>query len=106
MADTSISEAVLFILTSLADQPRHGYAIMKDVAQLSDGRVQLSTGTLYGALQRLLKERWIERVAERETLRGRQSYRLSPNGRRVLDAEIARIKQLARVASLRLSQEA
>ena len=46
-----VTEPVLLILTSLADQPRHGYALMKDIQTLSNGRVRLSTGTLYGALR-------------------------------------------------------
>ena len=49
------SEAVFLILTSLAGEPRHGYALLKDIEALSDGRVRLSTGTLYGALHRLLE---------------------------------------------------
>ena len=46
----------MLILISLADQPRHGYALLKDVEALSGGRVRLSTGTLYGALRRLLED--------------------------------------------------
>ena len=49
-----LTEPVLLILMSLAGQPRHGYSILKDVERMSDGRVVLSTGTLYGALRRLL----------------------------------------------------
>ena len=51
-----LSEAVFLILLSLAEGPKHGYAIMKDVHELSAQRVSLSTGTLYGALKRLLKQ--------------------------------------------------
>ena len=57
-----LSEAVFFILLSLAPGPRHGYAILKEVATLSQERVNLSTGTLYGALKRMLEQNWIERV--------------------------------------------
>ena len=52
-----ISEPVFLILVSLADKPRHGYALMKDIEALSEGRVRLSTGTLYGAIRRLLEEK-------------------------------------------------
>lgn len=103
MPELPISEPVLLILLSLAAQPRHGYAIMQDVERLSDGRVQLSTGTLYGALQRLLQARWIEKVAEANASRGRQAYRLSTSGRRQLQAEVARLKHLARIAATRLA---
>ena len=98
-----MSEPVLLILLSLAEQPRHGYAILKDVEEMSGGRVVLSTGTLYGALGRLLDNRWIERFAEDEASRDRQAYRLTSKGRANLHAEVARVKQLARLASLRLS---
>ena len=52
MEQLPLSEPVLFVLLSLAEQPRHGYSIIKDVERISEGRVVLSTGTLYGALQR------------------------------------------------------
>jgi DNA-binding PadR family transcriptional regulator len=56
MNQSSISESVFLVLLSLAEEPRHGYSIIKDVQQMTDGRVLLSTGTLYGALQRLLEQ--------------------------------------------------
>jgi DNA-binding PadR family transcriptional regulator len=100
-----LTEPVLLILLSLAEHPRHGYSILKDVEDVSAGRVVLSTGTLYGALRRLLDEGWIERFEEDDTTRGRQAYRLSPLGRRTLQAEVSRLKQLARVASLRAARK-
>jgi DNA-binding PadR family transcriptional regulator len=98
-----LSEPVLLILLSLAGQPQHGYSILKDVERMSDGRVVLSTGTLYGALRRLLDDDWIERFEEEETSRGRQAYRLTPQGRRNLQAEIDRMKNLTRLATLRVA---
>src|SRR5208283_1181978 len=100
-----LSEAVLLILLSLAEQPRHGYSILKDVEEMSDGRVTLSTGTLYGALRRLLEDGWIERFEEENSSRGRQAYRLTPAGRRNLQAEASRLKHLARVATLRVARK-
>jgi DNA-binding PadR family transcriptional regulator len=101
---STITEPVLLILLSLAEQPRHGYAILKDVEQMSEGRVRLSTGTLYGALRRLLEEDWIARYADDDTSRGRQSYRLTARGRKLLQQEIARMKQLTRLASARFTR--
>ena len=98
-----LTEPVLLILLSLAGQPRHGYSILKDVEQMSDGRVVLSTGTLYGALRRLLDEDWIERIEEQDSSRGRQAYRLTTRGRRNLQVEVGRMKQLTRLASLRIA---
>lgn len=100
---SSVTEPVLLILLSLAEQPRHGYAIMKDVAEISEGRVRLSTGTLYGALRRLLEERWITRHSAEDKSRGRQDYRLTVRGRKVLGQEVSRVKQLARIADLHLA---
>jgi DNA-binding PadR family transcriptional regulator len=101
----AVTEPVLLILLSLASQPRHGYAILKDVERISGGRVTLSTGTLYAALHRLLDDRWIEPFAEDETPRGRRAYRLSGEGRRCLQAEIDRMKRLTKLAALRIARE-
>src|SRR5579883_295296 len=79
-----------------AEQPRHGYSILKDVEQMSRGSVLLSTGTLYGALRRLLDDRWIERYQDDDTSRGKQAYRLTSLGRKNLRAEIFRMKHLTR----------
>jgi len=103
MEHLPLTEPVLLILLSLIEQPRHGYSILKDVERMSDGRVVLSTGTLYGAIRRLLDDDWIERFEEKETSRGRRAYRLTPQGRRNLQAEINRMKHLTRLASLRVA---
>ena len=95
-----VSEPVLLILLSLAEQPRHGYAILQDTERMSEGRVRLSTGTLYGALRRLLEDKWIERFKEHDSSRGRQAYRLTAAGRRNLQMEVTRLKHLTRVAAL------
>jgi DNA-binding PadR family transcriptional regulator len=105
MESLPLTEPVLLILLSLAGQPRHGYSILKDVESISDGRVVLSTGTLYGALRRLLDDDWIERFAERESSRGRQAYRLTAQGRRNLQFEVDRMKHLTRLAKLRVATE-
>ena len=102
MESFPLTEPVLLILLSLAEQPRHGYSILKDVEQMSDGRVVLSTGTLYGALRRLLEGNWIERLEEEDTSRGRQAYRLTARGRKNLQLEVGRMKHLTRLASLRI----
>jgi DNA-binding PadR family transcriptional regulator len=93
---------VLLILTSLADKPRHGYALMKDIETLSGGRVQLSTGTLYGALRRLLEDEWIERFEQADTSREKQAYKITEAGRRQLQLGLERMKQLTRAAGVRL----
>src|ERR1043165_6280263 len=100
-AQTPLTEPVLLVLLSLAQEPRHGYSIIKDVEQISEGRVVLSTGTLYGALQRLLEKGWIELFEEDESSRDRRAYRLTPRGSRVLQGEIERMKHLTKLARIR-----
>lgn len=100
-----VSEPVLLILLSLAEQPRHGYAILQDTERMSAGRVRLSTGTLYGALGRLLEDKWIERFKEQDRSRGRQAYRLTEAGRRKLQMEVSRLKHLARLGTLRVAEK-
>src|ERR1700754_2465529 len=97
-----LSEAVLLILLSMAEEPRHGYAILKDVEELSQGRVRLSTGTLYGALRRMLDDGWIARFEEDDAPRDRTAYQLTTIGHEVLLTEVARMKVLTRVATLRM----
>jgi DNA-binding PadR family transcriptional regulator len=96
-----ITETTFFILLSLSVQPMHGYAIMKEVRTLSQERIQLSTGTLYGALKRLLDQGWIERVNDdspQPDQRERKYYSLTGQGRRTLEAEINRFGTLATLA--------
>ena len=96
-----LREPTFFILLCLSPGPKHGYAILKEVNNLSDGRVKLSTGTLYGAIKRLLDRGWICRVDNPipdNTERERKSYDLTEFGRRLLNAEIARLRKLVSVA--------
>jgi DNA-binding PadR family transcriptional regulator len=93
---------VLLILLSLVDRPRHGYALMKDIESLSGGRVRLSTGTLYGALRRLLDDGWIERFEQDDTSRDKQAYRLTSAGRGQLRQELDRMQRLTRVGAARM----
>lgn len=96
-----LAEATFFIMLSLMPVPRHGYSIMKAVEEMSQGRVQLSTGTLYGALKRMLEQAWIERYEaadDNDNGRIRKTYRLTELGRRILNAEIARMDTLVTTA--------
>ena len=104
MGPLPLTEPVLLVLLSLAEQPRHGYSILKDVERMSSGRVKLSTGTLYGALRRLLDHAWIERVEEDESPRDRRPYRLTSRGRRHLQLEVERMRHLTKLAALRIAR--
>jgi DNA-binding PadR family transcriptional regulator len=92
-----LTEPTFLILLSLSPGPKHGYAILKAVESLSEGRVLLSTGTLYGALKRLLDEGLIQRIADplpNPSERERKAYILTEHGRQVLNAETARMRRL------------
>jgi DNA-binding PadR family transcriptional regulator len=102
-----LTEATFYILLSMAVERKHGYAILKDVRALSQGRVMLSTGTLYGALSRMLDQGLIERVEEEdpaEVSRPRKFYSLTRLGRRVLEAEMERLGTLVAAARQHLAQ--
>lgn len=97
-----LTEVTFFILLSLAPAPKHGYALLKDVQHLSHQRIVLSTGTLYGALKRLLEQGWIERVGEPtgdDAGRQQKTYRLTALRRRILAAEAARLQALVTAAA-------
>ncbi|MBB0245749.1 PadR family transcriptional regulator [Streptomyces alkaliphilus] len=102
-SERALQEPTLLVLTALADEPRHGYAITREVKTLSDGRVVLRTGTLYGALDRLLRDGLIE-VSREEIVdgRARKVYALAAPGRERLAVEAERLAATAREARRRL----
>ncbi len=92
-----LSAQAFQILVALAGGDQHGYGIMQDVAARTGGKVQLSAGTLYGAIQRLLEQGFIAELAGGEgggLLARRRVYRLTPSGRRAARAEAARLAEL------------
>ncbi|GAA1951772.1 hypothetical protein GCM10009738_26550 [Kitasatospora viridis] len=99
-----MQEPTLLVLTALADAPRHGYALLREVTAISGGRVKLRAGTLYGALDRLLGQGLV-RVESEEVVdgRARRTYALSATGREVLAAEAERLRAVAAEAERRLA---
>ena len=98
-----MTEPAFFVLTALTGGPRHGYGIVGEVAELSQGRVRLRVGTLYGVLERLVADELV--VPDRDEVhqgRLRRYYRLTDAGGRALAAEAARQAANARAASERL----
>ena len=94
-----LTPAMFHVLVALADGDTHGYAIMKDVEQLTGGAVRLSTGTLYGIIKRLLADGLIREAGVHT--RGderRRSYGLTPFGKDVARAEAARLEQTVAIA--------
>ncbi|MGW0433864.1 PadR family transcriptional regulator [Micromonospora sp. NPDC003197] len=98
-----LREPTFLILTALAGEPMHGYGIIGEVTALSDGRLTLRPGTLYGALDRLTDEGLVE--ADREEVvdgRLRRYYRLTDAGGGVLAAETERLRRNVAAATERL----
>ena len=90
--NTALTEAVYYILLSLME-PLHGYGIMQNVEQLSNGRLRLAAGTLYGAISSMLEKGWITALDGAADSR-KKEYVITETGREVLRAEYARLKQL------------
>ena len=96
-----LPQAVFQILVALADQDRHGYAIMQDVALRTDGALRLSPGTLYGSIKRMLEDGLIVEVETRPSAdddERRRYYRITPFGRDLAQAEADRLTVLLRQA--------
>ncbi|WP_318205906.1 PadR family transcriptional regulator [Streptomyces sp. SCL15-4] len=100
-----MTRAAFFVLTALADRPRHGYGILREVEELSAGEVRLRVGTLYGVLDRLTADGLI--VLDREEVRQgrlRRYYRLTEEGVTALDAEAERMAAGAGAAKRRIAE--
>jgi PadR family transcriptional regulator PadR len=99
-----MTEQALYILASLARAERHGYGIARDAEELSDGRVRLTAGTLYGALNRLTEDGLVE-PAGQEQVQGRlrRNYRITAAGESALVDEVARLRSTVAVLGARLS---
>ena len=92
------SEAGFNILVALAEGPKHGYAMMLDIEQMTGARP--GPGTLYAAISRLEGRRWIEPLPSTDRKR---PYRLTAAGRQVLRARVAALRNVTRVARARLA---
>lgn len=89
----ALTEAIYYILLSL-NQPLHGYGIMQNTEKLSQGRLKLAAGTLYGALNNLMGKDWIE-VVPGDAGGRKKEYKITEMGRKVVRAEVKRLKELA-----------
>jgi DNA-binding PadR family transcriptional regulator len=100
-----LTPALFHVLLALAEEDRHGYAILKEVELRTRGEVRLSTGTLYGIIKRLLSDGLILELRRRPTAseddERRRYYRLTPLGRAVAEAEAARLEKVVALARSR-----
>ena len=94
--------ATFHILVALADEDRHGYAIIQEVAARTGGEVQIGAGTLYRSVQRMLEQGLIvekrQRPAPELDDERRRYYRITPFGKAVARAEARRLAQMVRIA--------
>jgi DNA-binding PadR family transcriptional regulator len=99
-----LSPAVFHILLAL-DEERHGYAIMQEVTRMTNGRLKLGPGTLYGTIKRMLAANLVEETDERPDPamddERRRYYRQTGFGRRVTAAEVRRVSELVKAAQLK-----
>jgi DNA-binding PadR family transcriptional regulator len=97
--------AVFHILLTLGEGERHGYALKREIARRTDGRLTLGAGVLYGSIAKMLAQGLIEESDERPDPHlddeRRRYYRITPLGRRVARAEAARMRDLVQLASAR-----
>lgn len=103
-SELPLPAATFHILMALADEDRHGYAIIQEVAARTNGEVKLSAGTLYRSIQRMVDQDFVtelrmrERPAAGDDDARRRYYRLTPYGRAVAEAETRRLGELLRLA--------
>lgn len=98
-----LTEAVFFILLSLV-KPCHGYGIMQFSSEMSNGRVSLGAGTVYGALNTLMDKNWITVEASSEADKRKKLYVITPLGLAILEQEIERLKELIKVSQMVLEE--
>jgi DNA-binding PadR family transcriptional regulator len=99
-----LTPAVFAILLALSDREKHGYAIMKEAAMPAGGQIKLGPGTLYGTLDRLMRDALVEETGLTDDRR-RRYYRLTQFGSQVLAAETSRLSTALRTARARVTAE-
>jgi DNA-binding PadR family transcriptional regulator len=92
----ALAESVYYILLCL-HRPAHGYALMKDIAEMTDNRVRIGAGTLYGALDNLQKKKWIRQL-DSDPRERKNEYIITDKGKEYFAMELARLEELIRHA--------
>ena len=93
MDNTPMTEAIFYILLSVR-RPNHGYGIIQEVSEITGGRVVLGPGTLYGAINTLVKKGWITLYSEDTASRKKKEYLITPLGREQFQREMDRLREL------------
>lgn len=94
-----LTESYFYILLCIYHNPSHGYGIMQETLQLSNGRVKIGSGTMYGAVSNMLKKRWINEVRSVSgEEKNKRMYELTDIGLEIIETEIARLRELVKSA--------
>lgn len=101
--NTPLTEALFYILLAVR-KPNHGYGIIQEVEELTAGRVVLGPGTLYGALQSLVKKDWIRIYSEDTQSRKKKEYLITESGKEAFQEEVERLTELLQNAK-RMEEE-
>lgn len=94
-----LTEALFYILLAVR-KPNHGYGITQEIEEITNGRVSLGPGTLYGAIQSLEKRGWIEIYSQDTSSRKKKEYIITPAGRTAFEEEKIRLMELLKNSEL------
>ena len=97
--NTPLTEALFYILLAVR-KPNHGYGIIQEIEELTKGRVVLGPGTLYGAIQSLVKKGWIDIYSEDKESRKKKEYLITDEGKKAFEEELSRLEELVANATL------
>ena len=97
--NTPLTEALFYILLAVR-KPNHGYGIIQEIEELTKGRVVLGPGTLYGAIQSLVKKGWIDIYSEDKESRKKKEYLITDEGKKAFEKELKRLEELVANATL------
>lgn len=101
---TPLTEALFYILLAVRT-PNHGYGIIQDISEMTDGRVVLGPGTLYGAINSMLTKGWIRLYSEDKESRKKKEYLITNTGREIFKNEVIRLNELVENAKKMDEQE-
>ena len=94
-----LTEALFYILLAVR-KPNHGYGIIQEIANITNERVTLGPGTLYGAINSMLEKGWIKLYSEEKESRKKKEYLLTEQGKKAFDEEVVRLKELVKNSNL------
>ncbi|MHC1683799.1 MAG: PadR family transcriptional regulator [Clostridiaceae bacterium] len=94
---TPLTESLFYILLAVRT-PNHGYGIIQDVGEMTEGRVMLGPGTLYGAINSMLTKGWIRLYSEDKESRKKKEYLITSIGKSIFQSEVKRLNELIRNA--------